>query len=100
MFVKALKAVKKYAPNEKAANKCEEYVLNNWDSTMLRMQNKNVYRCSAERHVSHMYFDRMDSRPMGWSETGADAICRSRCYVRDYEEEKVIELVQLPEDAP
>ena len=30
---------------------------------------------------------------MGWSETGADAMCRLRCYVRDYGEEKVIDLV-------
>ncbi len=92
-FVKTLKAVRKCAPNEKAVNECEEYVLNNWDSAVLRMQDKNVYGCSAEGHVSHVYSDRMSSRPMGWSETGADAMCQLRCYVRDYGEEKVIDLV-------
>ena len=92
-FVKTLKAVRKCAPNEKAVNECEEYVLNNWDSAVLRMQDKNVYGCSAEGHVSHVYSARMSSRPMGWSETGADAMCRLRCYVRDYGEEKVIDLV-------
>ena len=80
-------------PNEKAVNECEEYVLNNWDSAVLRMQDKNVYGCSAEGHVSHVYSDRMSSRTMGWSETGADAMCQLRCYVRDYGEEKVIDLV-------
>ena len=92
-FVKTLKAVRKCAPNEKAVNESEEYVLNNWDSAVLRMQDKNVYGCSAEGHVSHVYSDRMSSRPMGWSETGADAMCQLRCYVRDYGEEKVIDLV-------
>lgn len=92
-FVKTLKEVRKCAPNEKAVNECEEYVLNNWDSAVLRMQDKNVYGCSAEGHVSHVYSDRMSSRPMCWSETGADAMCWMRCYVRDYGEEKVIELV-------
>ena len=92
-FVKTLKAVRKCATNEKAVDECEEYVLNNWDSAVLCMQDKNVYGCSAEGHVSHVYSDRMSSRPMGWSEAGADAMCRLRCYVRDYGEDKVIDLV-------
>lgn len=94
-FVKTLKAVRKCAPNPKAADECAEYVLNNWESAVLRMRDKNVYGCSAEGHVSHVYSDRMSSRPMGWSETGADAMCRLRCYVRDYGEEKIIDLVRL-----
>ena len=67
--------------------------MNNWESAVLGMRDKNVYGCSAEGHVSHVYSDRMSSRPMGWSQTGADAMCRLRCYVRDYGEEKVIDLV-------
>lgn len=78
----------------KAVNDCEEYLLNNWDSAVRRMQDKNVYGCSAEGHVSHMYSDRMSSRPMGWSEAGADAMCQLRCYVKDYGEEKILELVK------
>lgn len=70
-FVKTIKAIRKCAPNEKAVNDCEEYLLNNWDSAVRRMQDKNVYGCSAEGHVSHMYSDRMSSRPMGWSEAGS-----------------------------
>lgn len=92
-FVKVLKAVRKCVPNPKPVDECQEYVLNNWDSAVLRMQDKKVYGCSAEGHVSHVYSDRMSSRPMGWSEAGADAMCRLRCYVRDYGEEKVIDLV-------
>ncbi|MFR8845916.1 MAG: UPF0236 family transposase-like protein [Waltera sp.] len=75
-------------------NDQEEYLLNNWDSAVRRMQDKNVYGCSAEGHVSHMYSDRMSSRPMGWSEAGADAMCQLRCYVKDYGEEKILELVK------
>ena len=41
-----------------------------------------------------MYSDRMSSRPMGWSEAGADAMCQLRCYVKDYGEEKILELVK------
>ena len=93
-FVKTIKAIRKCAPNEKAVNDCEEYLLNNWDSAVRRMQDKNVYGCSAEGHVSHMYSDRMSSRPMGWSEAGADAMCQLRCYVKDYGEEKILELVK------
>ena len=45
-FVKVLKAVRKCVPNPKPVDECEEYVLNNWDSAVLRMQDKNVYGCS------------------------------------------------------
>lgn len=86
-FVKTIKAIRKCAPNEKAVNDCEEYLLNNWAGAVRRMQDKNVYGCSAEGHVSHMYSDRMSSRPMGWSEAGADAMCQLRCYVKDYGED-------------
>ena len=92
-FVKTLKKVRKCAANEKAVTECEEYVLNNWESAVLRMQDKQVYGCSTEGHVSHVYSARMSSRPMGWSEEGADAMCRLRCYVKDYGEEKILDLV-------
>lgn len=35
---------------------------------------------SAEGHVSHIYADRMSSRPLGWSRTGADKMARLRVY--------------------
>ena len=37
-------------------------------------------QCSAEGHVSHIYSDRMSSRPLGWSRTGADKMSRLRIY--------------------
>lgn len=93
-FRKTMKRIRRSAPNENAVDDCKEYLLNNWESAVRRLQDKNVYGCSAEGHVSHMYSDRMSSRPMGWSETGADAMCQLRCYVKDYGEEKVGELVR------
>lgn len=93
-FLKTLKTVRKCVPNVKVVDECKEYVMNHWESAVLRMQDKNVYGCSAEGHVSHVYSDRMSSRPMGWSEAGADAMCRLRCYVKDYGEDKIIDLVR------
>lgn len=78
----------------KSSEICEEYLLNNWDSAVRRMQDKNVYGCSAEGHVSHMYSDRRV--PVRWvgAKPGADAMCQLRCYVKDYGEEKILELVK------
>ena len=92
-FKKTLKEIRKCVKKPTAVDECEDYILNNWDSAVRRMQDKNVYGCSAEGHVSHVYSDRMSSRPMGWCENGADAMCGLRCYVRDYGEEKIIDLV-------
>mgnify|MGYP007003821352 CR=1 FL=1 len=57
-FAGELEAVRKCARNEKAANECEEYVLNNWASAVLHMHDKNVYGRSVEGHVRHVYSDR------------------------------------------
>ena len=39
--------------------------------------------CSAEGHVSHVYSDRLSSRPLGWSRIGADKMARLRVYRRN-----------------
>ncbi len=41
-----------------------------------------------------MYSDRMSSHSIGWSEAGADEMCRLRCYEKDYREEKILKLVK------
>lgn len=65
----------------KAIETAKEYILGNWSGILLSMkgQDKNV-RCSAEGHVSHVYADRMSSRPLAWSRTGADKMSRLRIY--------------------
>ena len=60
-----------------------KYLVNNWASVVRAYKDKKAYGCSAEGHVSSVYSDRMSSRPMGWSETGSDRMCKLRCYTRN-----------------
>lgn len=55
----------------KTVEASRDYILGNWAGIMqwVRDKNKEV-RCSAEGHVSHVYADRMSSRPLGWSRRG------------------------------
>ena len=48
----------------------------------VRDDNEEI-RCSAEGHVSHVFADRMSSRPLGWSVVGADKMARLRIYERN-----------------
>ena len=61
---------------------------------MRSYHNKLLSGCSAEGHVSHVLSDRLSSRPMGWSQTGADRMSKLRCYERNHGREKIIELVR------
>lgn len=65
----------------KAVEHAKAYILGNWSGIMLSMkgQDDNI-RCSAEGHVSHVYADRMSSRPLGWCRIGADKMSRLRIY--------------------
>ena len=65
----------------KAVEQAKAYIMKNWSGIILSMKSKddNV-RCSAEGHVSHVYSDRMSSRPLGWCKTGADKMSRLRIY--------------------
>ena len=67
---------------------------NNWGAIQTAFHDEHALGCSAEGHVSSIYSERMSSRPMGWSETGSDRMCKLRCYVRNYGREKIIELVR------
>jgi hypothetical protein len=83
-----------------SANKPEKienlrsYVLGNWAAVRRTLRNKLVNGCSAESHVSHVLSDRMSSRPMGWSQTGADRMSKLRCYERNYGRAGIINLVR------
>lgn len=68
-------------------NKCKEiqdslnYLMNNWDGITVRVDDAGaVWGCCAEAQISHVLSDRMSSRPMGWSELGADRISKLRAY--------------------
>lgn len=77
-------AVTEGETKRKTVEAAKTYILGNWAGIMqwVRDKNKEV-RCSAEGHVSHVYADRMSSRPLGWSRTGADKMSRLRIYEKN-----------------
>ena len=60
------------------------YILNNVEGIKNLYRNrKELHGCSAEGHVSHIYSDRMSSRPMGWSTTNINNMSRLRIAKED-----------------
>lgn len=74
-------AVTEKETKRRAVEGARAYILGNWSGIMQSMKtdDKNVC-CSAEGHVSHVYADRMSSRPLGWSKKGVDKMSRLRIY--------------------
>lgn len=79
--------------SDRAVEDCRTYLVGNWEYIQRAFHDKYVLGCSAEGHVSSVLSERMSSRPMGWSETGSDRMCKLRCVIRNYGREKVIDLV-------
>lgn len=78
----------------KAIEHAKAYILGNWSGIMLSMKSQDTnVRCSAEGHVSHVYADRMSSRPLGWCRIGADKMSRLRIY--RYNQGDILELVRF-----
>lgn len=78
----------------KAVENARAYILGNWPGIMLSMKSRDTnVRCSAEGHVSHVYADRMSSRPLGWCKTGADKMSRLRVYRQN--QGNMLELVRF-----
>lgn len=82
------------AENTKPVTDLQSYVSGNWAAVMRTLHNKAIEGCSAESHVSHVLSARLSSRPMGWSQRGADRMSKLRCYERNYGREKIIDLVK------
>lgn len=69
---------------KKAVEASRDYILRHWPAVMNGVRNrKDDIHCSAEGHISHIYADRMSSRPLGWSKTGADKMARLRVYKKN-----------------
>lgn len=81
----------------KAVEVAKNYILGNWAGIMesVRAKDKSL-QCSAEGHVSHIYSDRMSSRPLGWCKTGADKMARLRIYRQN--ERDFLELVRYQKE--
>jgi hypothetical protein len=63
----------------KEAAKC---IMNNFESIKYHYFN-DYGGCSAEGHISHIYADRMSSRPLGWSIQGVDQMARLRVFKKN-----------------
>lgn len=82
------------AKNPEKVEALRKYALGNWAAVRRTLKNKLVNGCSAESHVSHVLSDRLSSRPMGWSQTGADRMSKLRCYDKNNGRAAIIELVK------
>lgn len=83
VFEKILKVTESES-KRKAVETAKAYILGNWAGIMQWVRDKNEeVKCSAEGHISHVFADRMSSRPLGWSKTGADKISRLRVYEKN-----------------
>ena len=77
-------AVTDSASKQKAVETSKNYILGHWAAIMNGVRNrKDNIHCSAEGHVSHIFADRLSSRPMGWSRVGADKMARLRVYQKN-----------------
>ena len=73
---------------EKTTRKRKEdlmnYILNNVEGIKNLYRNKKeLHGCSAEGHISHIYSERMSSRPMGWSTTNVNNMSKLRISKED-----------------
>jgi len=65
---------------EKQLRKQRTYLRKHW-SAIQAQKDKHYISCSAEGHVSHYLSARLSSRPMGWSNTGADYMAKLRVFI-------------------
>jgi hypothetical protein len=66
---------------KEAIRDAKRYILNNWDGIEIKEEKaEEIVGCSAEGHVSHVFSERLSSRPKGWSKTGADQMAQLRVY--------------------
>ncbi len=64
--------------------KLMEYILNNVEGIKNLYKNKKkLHGCSAEGHISHIYSDRMSSRPMGWKTENINNMSKLRLMRED-----------------
>lgn len=79
------KEIIKKTENEKRKEKVIDsykYVMRQWKGIEIyETDGKYLKGCSAEGHISHVYADRMSSRPRTWSDDGIDKMSRLRTFV-------------------
>lgn len=69
---------------KEAVREAKRYILNNWDGIAIKEEKAGeIVGCSAEGHISHVFSERLSSRPKGWSKTGADQMSQLRVYKKN-----------------
>ena len=90
----------------KRKEKIMNYILNNRKGISNYYKYRNLlHGCSAEGHVSHIYSDRMSSRPMGWKSKNIDNMSKLRLLREDKisvktileKQEKIIDIKEYKE---
>ena len=79
-FDRVLKLTENNTKRE-AVREAKRYILNNWDGIEIKEEKADeIVGYSAEGHVSHVFSERLSSRPKGWSKAGADQVAQLRIY--------------------
>jgi hypothetical protein len=71
VFEKILELTESEA-KKKTVMSTRAYMRNNWHGIEIKVDNFEIVGCSAEGHVSHVFSNRLSSRPKGWSKIGVD----------------------------
>jgi len=62
----------------------KRYILNNWDGIKIKKdKGTEIVGCSAEGHISHVYSDRLSTRPRGWSKIGVEKMSKLLIYTKN-----------------
>ena len=77
---KKIEWVTESASKQVIVDAARKYILNHWSAIIIRVDHPEIVGCSAEGHISHVFSSRLSSRPMGWSEHGANQMCKLCCY--------------------
>lgn len=79
------KEIIKRSQDEKRKEKVKDsykYIMNQWKGIEIyETDGQYLKGCSAEGHISHVYADRMSSRPRTWCDDGIDKMSRLRVFV-------------------
>jgi len=90
-------AITESETKRKTVEAAKAYIMGNWTGIMQWVRDKNEeVRCSAEGHISHVFADRMSSRPLGWSKAGADKM--SRLWIYEKNGGSMLELVRFQKE--
>jgi hypothetical protein len=87
MLIKVFKKIFEITGDKSKINAVKDakrYMLNNWDGIEIKADRGfEILGCSAEGHVSHVFSNRLSSRPKGWSKTGVEKMSKLIIYKKN-----------------